>query len=171
MFDDLKVSDWWFIAIAGLVGYAVVKHFMDKVSPNASDETPGAPESNRPDWTHRKQARQSKSDGQTDRDWFRGESEGPKRPHEGESRHDSETQAPPDPKPAESRKTPWYEVLEVGSGASLEEIKLAYKRKIRMYHPDKVAGLAPEFMVVAEAKAKEINVAYQQACALRGNQK
>lgn len=170
MLDDLKVSDWWFIAIAGLVGYAVVKHFMDKVSPNASDETAGAPEPNQPDWANREQARESKSDRQTDRDWFRGEGEGTKRHHGNESRHDSETQDPPDPKPAESRKT-WYEVLEVGAGASLEEIKLAYKRKIRMYHPDKVAGLAPEFMVVAEAKAKEINVAYQQACALRGNQR
>jgi curved DNA-binding protein CbpA len=30
-----------------------------------------------------------------------------------------------------------------------------------MYHPDKVAGLAPEFQVLAEKRMKEINAAYE----------
>jgi preprotein translocase subunit Sec63 len=30
----------------------------------------------------------------------------------------------------------------------------------QMYHPDKVAGLAPEFRELAERRMKEINTAY-----------
>ena len=29
-----------------------------------------------------------------------------------------------------------------------------------MYHPDKVAGLAPEFQALADTRMKEINAAY-----------
>jgi curved DNA-binding protein CbpA len=32
----------------------------------------------------------------------------------------------------------------------------------KLYHPDKVAFLAPEFRELAERKMKEINAAYQQ---------
>ena len=31
-----------------------------------------------------------------------------------------------------------------------------------MYHPDKVAGLAPEYYAIAEQKMKDINAAYAQ---------
>ena len=31
-----------------------------------------------------------------------------------------------------------------------------------MYHPDKVAGLAPEYYEIAETKMKDINAAYAQ---------
>jgi DnaJ-domain-containing protein 1 len=34
---------------------------------------------------------------------------------------------------------------------------------MREYHPDRVAGLAPEFMVIAEQRAKEFNAAYAEA--------
>jgi DnaJ-domain-containing protein 1 len=30
-----------------------------------------------------------------------------------------------------------------------------------MYHPDKMAGLAPEFQVIAESRMKELNAAYE----------
>jgi DnaJ-class molecular chaperone len=30
-----------------------------------------------------------------------------------------------------------------------------------MYHPDKVAGMAPEFQALADTKMKEINAAYE----------
>jgi DnaJ-domain-containing protein 1 len=58
---------------------------------------------------------------------------------------------------------PWYEVLDVDSNASLADIKLAYKRKISQYHPDKVAALGPELTQLAEAKTREINSAYDKA--------
>ena len=52
-------------------------------------------------------------------------------------------------------KRDYYEVLGVGRGSSSEEIKRAYRRLARQYHPDvnKEAG--------SEAKFKEINEAYE----------
>lgn len=54
-----------------------------------------------------------------------------------------------------------YEVLGVKVGASEEEITAAYRKLVLMYHPDKVASLAPEYQEIAERKMKEINAAYQ----------
>lgn len=55
----------------------------------------------------------------------------------------------------------WFEVLEVSSSSSMEEIKAAYKKKISLYHPDKVSSLGAEFQVIAERKSKQINAAYE----------
>jgi DnaJ-domain-containing protein 1 len=59
--------------------------------------------------------------------------------------------------------TSWYRVLEVSESASLSEITIQYKRKIRDYHPDKVASLGEELRELAEFKSKEINSAYEYA--------
>jgi len=61
----------------------------------------------------------------------------------------------------------WYEVLGVSSDASIEEIKVAYKKKVSMYHPDKVSNMGPEFNVIAERKTKAINAAYDEALSLK----
>ena len=61
----------------------------------------------------------------------------------------------------------WYEVLEVSPSSSLDEIKLAYKKKISMYHPDKVSSMGPEFNEIAQRKSKEINSAYDEAIRAR----
>jgi DnaJ-domain-containing protein 1 len=53
-----------------------------------------------------------------------------------------------------------HEILQVSPDASKEEIVAAYRRMVRMYHPDKVSGLAPEYAEIAERKMKEINAAY-----------
>lgn len=58
---------------------------------------------------------------------------------------------------------PWYEVLGVPTYASLDQIKLAYRRKIAQYHPDKTSGLGSELRALAEAKTKELNTAYDAA--------
>ena len=42
MFDDLKVSDWWFLGIAVFVGYLTVKHFMNKLPVNQPNDEAGA---------------------------------------------------------------------------------------------------------------------------------
>jgi Sec-independent protein translocase protein TatA len=60
-----------------------------------------------------------------------------------------------------SSKDP-YVVLNVPRNASKDEVVTAYKRLAQMYHPDKVAGLAPEYHLIAETKMKEINTAYEQ---------
>ena len=53
-----------------------------------------------------------------------------------------------------------YEVLGITVSASTEEIKIAYRKMASLYHPDKVAHLAPEFREMADRKMKEINTAY-----------
>ena len=50
-----------------------------------------------------------------------------------------------------------YAVLGLKAGATLEEVKGAYRRKMRLYHPDKVEEA---YRAEAEAKTKEINAAY-----------
>lgn len=58
-----------------------------------------------------------------------------------------------------SSKSP-YAVLGIAVSASTEEIKIAYRKMASLYHPDKVAHLAPEFREMADNKMKEINTAY-----------
>jgi hypothetical protein len=55
-----------------------------------------------------------------------------------------------------------YTVLNIPNNASWEEISSAYKKMAQMYHPDKVAGLAPEYREIAEKRMKTINAAYEQ---------
>ncbi|WP_305068834.1 J domain-containing protein [Luteimonas sp. BDR2-5] len=55
-----------------------------------------------------------------------------------------------------------YHVLGLAPGASQAEVDQAYRRLITQYHPDKVAGAAPELRAQAEARAAEINAAYDR---------
>lgn len=55
-----------------------------------------------------------------------------------------------------------YEILGVGVGASAEEVVTAYRQMAKMYHPDRLSSLAPEFVELAEERMKEINGAYEQ---------
>lgn len=55
-----------------------------------------------------------------------------------------------------------YAILNVSPTASQDEITAAYRKLAQMYHPDKVAGLAPEFQELAEKRMKAINAAYEQ---------
>ena len=69
--------------------------------------------------------------------------------------------APP-AKPVDARAS-WHDVLQVPATASLDEVKLAYRRRIAEYHPDKTGGLGEELKALAEEKSKLINAAYEQA--------
>jgi hypothetical protein len=53
------------------------------------------------------------------------------------------------------------EVLGVSPVASFEEITAAYHELAKMYHPDKLGNLAPEFIEIGEERMREINAAYQ----------
>lgn len=75
----------------------------------------------------------------------------------GRDHHKKSTAPPSPPQPAASDP---YEVLGVARQATAAEISQAYKRMAQMYHPDKVASLASEFRELAEARMKEINIAY-----------
>jgi hypothetical protein len=58
---------------------------------------------------------------------------------------------------------PWWEVLEISERSPFEDVKTAYRTKIKECHPDKVMGLAREFQELADRKTKEINLAFRQA--------
>lgn len=56
-----------------------------------------------------------------------------------------------------------FEILGLPPSASMEELRTAYKRLIKQYHPDRVHGMAPAFTKLAEAQTRRLNAAYQQA--------
>jgi hypothetical protein len=56
-----------------------------------------------------------------------------------------------------------FEILGLPPSASLEELRTAYKRLIKQYHPDRVHGMAPAFTKLAETQTRRLNAAYQQA--------
>lgn len=60
-----------------------------------------------------------------------------------------------------------YRMLGVTAEASDAEVEQAYRRLIAQYHPDRFAGAAPELRAQAEARAREINAAYDRIKALR----
>ncbi len=55
-----------------------------------------------------------------------------------------------------------HEVLGVQRGASEQEIKDAYRDKMKRYHPDRVSGLGEELQQVATQKTLEIQRAYDR---------
>jgi hypothetical protein len=79
-------------------------------------------------------------------------------------------QAPVAPPPVQPPPGPhWTRVLELPADASVEQIRDAYRRLIGQYHPDKVASLGRELQELAEAKSKDVALAYQAALMERGN--
>lgn len=64
------------------------------------------------------------------------------------------------------RENPYAE-LGLTSDASDAEIDQAYRRLMSQYHPDRVAGAAPEQRAQAERRAAAINAAYDRIRALR----
>ncbi|MCR6495300.1 DnaJ domain-containing protein [Thermomonas sp. S9] len=86
--------------------------------------------------------------------------------------HDAFTRRPsPRPPPAGppgDADVDWaYRVLGVREDASDAQIDRAYRRLISQYHPDRVAGAAPELRKIAEQKSREINAAYDRIQTLR----
>ena len=63
-----------------------------------------------------------------------------------------------------------YKILGCSSSASNDEIKRAYKKQIRSYHPDMIASkeLAPEFMEFAKQQTQRITEAYDTIRKERG---
>lgn len=57
----------------------------------------------------------------------------------------------------------WYEVLGIPPDATLEQIRQAYEEKSAQYHPDRVAGMGPEFEKTALRMTRQINDAYAEA--------
>ena len=50
-----------------------------------------------------------------------------------------------------------YITLQIDKSASIEEIKTAYKKKIKEYHPDRLQNFGDEIRNLAVNKTKQIN--------------
>lgn len=72
--------------------------------------------------------------------------------------------AAPAPPPAQKRvaKATPHEVLDLKPGATVSEIRVAYREKALEYHPDRVATLGPELQRLAEQRMRLINEAYEE---------
>lgn len=68
--------------------------------------------------------------------------------------------APPPEDPEMRRMREYYANLELPYGSSFEEIKAAYKRMLKQYHPD-VYHQSPEKRQIAEKVSQRLNEAYQ----------
>src|SRR6266478_1808506 len=64
---------------------------------------------------------------------------------------------------AQQKPQNWWDLLGVSPNASMAEIARTYRRTIQKYHPDRVLGLAPEIVELAESRSKALNAAYDQA--------
>ena len=54
-----------------------------------------------------------------------------------------------------------YKILELEKGATPQDIKKAYRRMAKKYHPDKVQHLGPEHQKGAEEKFRKVQEAYE----------
>ena len=61
-----------------------------------------------------------------------------------------------------------YKILETTKSASIDEIKKAYRKMAKKYHPDKVEHLGDEHKKGAEEKFKQVQKAYEQLQKERG---
>jgi|GEM_PF-6982655 len=79
------------------------------------------------------------------------------------------SQSPPKPNPSPRQVSPTEDprianarkVLGVRSGATVDEIKKAYRQLMRKYHPDVYSKSQPELQHFAHVKAIELNDAYE----------
>ncbi|GGH38346.1 molecular chaperone DnaJ [Mangrovimonas yunxiaonensis] len=61
-----------------------------------------------------------------------------------------------------------YKILEIDKSATVDEIKKAYRRMAKKYHPDKVIHLGKEHQKGAEEKFRQVQGAYEQLQRERG---
>ena len=61
-----------------------------------------------------------------------------------------------------------YRILEVEKTASADEIKKAYRRMVKKYHPDKLQHLGEEHLKGAEDKFRQVQKAYEKIQKERG---
>jgi DnaJ like chaperone protein len=70
-------------------------------------------------------------------------------------------------RPAEKRRDP-YEVLGLSSTATDAEVKSAYRKLVKKYHPDALQGMGDDVVKEAEATFRQIQSAYEELCSARG---
>ncbi len=61
-----------------------------------------------------------------------------------------------------------YKILEIEKSASDSEVKAAYRKMVKKYHPDKLRGLGEEHIKGAEDKFRQVQKAYEHIQKERG---
>lgn len=61
-----------------------------------------------------------------------------------------------------------YKILEIEDSVTDNEVKKAYRKMAKKYHPDKVAALGPEFQNAAKEKFQKVQQAYEEVKKRRG---
>jgi DnaJ like chaperone protein len=61
-----------------------------------------------------------------------------------------------------------YRILEIDKSASDTEVKKAYRKMVKKYHPDKLQHLGEEHIEGAEEKFRQVQKAYEQIQKERG---
>jgi DnaJ like chaperone protein len=61
-----------------------------------------------------------------------------------------------------------YKILEIEKSASDAEVKSAYRKMVKKYHPDKLRGLGEEHIKGAEEKFRQVQRAYEHIQKERG---
>ncbi len=61
-----------------------------------------------------------------------------------------------------------YKILEIEKSASDSEVKAAYRKMVKKYHPDKLRGLGDEHIKGAEEKFRQVQQAYEHIQKERG---
>ncbi len=57
----------------------------------------------------------------------------------------------------------WWVILGVAPSCPDDTVRKAYTERLKQCHPDRVAGLAPELVQVADDMAKRLNRAFEEA--------
>ena len=100
---------------------------------------------------------------------FPGEQEAPRQQQPKRDRVAAERRQHREGAAKRSKETGWWTDLGVSADASMKEIRRSYLSKIKEFHPDRVAWLAPELLEASERRAKTLNAAYTEAiCQRRG---
>lgn len=86
------------------------------------------------------------------------------REHEGRERQAREAEGRQEQQArTEQQPQKWWEVLGVSPTANIDAIRRVYLSKVKLYHPDRLNGLAPELVQIAEGKTKELSQAFAEA--------
>ena len=57
----------------------------------------------------------------------------------------------------------WWEILGVAPSSSDDVVRTAYTERLKQCHPDRMSGLAPQLVQVAEDMAKKLNQTFEDA--------
>ena len=55
-----------------------------------------------------------------------------------------------------------YQILEISNNVSDEDVKKAYRKMAKKYHPDKLQGVSDDIIKMTEDKFNRVNAAYER---------